>query len=57
MVETSTSIPWCRSTCLNNHPFVDDIAKGCDEVDRGSEDGEAKEVLTSRHKASIKDST
>ena len=51
-METSTLVPWCRSTFLNNHPFVDDIAKECNEVDRGSEKGEGKEDGMSSHKAS-----
>ena len=43
MASTPMPIPQCKSTCLNSHSFVDDIAKKCNEVDRGSEEGERME--------------
>lgn len=43
MAETPMPMPQCKSTCFNSHSFVDDIAKKCNEVDRGSEEGEQME--------------
>lgn len=48
-VMAATSTPICKSRCLSIHPFVDDVAIKCNDVERHSMDGEGVEEDMDSH--------